>query len=117
MKLKIFYCALVAFAIAVQGCYSQTSPSKKNTVMNNPDQKKNAVYSNTDTTKVALADEEWKKMLSPEVYNVARQKGTERPYTSAFEHSKEIGTYYCAVCGNALFKSDTKWRLVLLKEM
>jgi len=109
MKHRIFYSALVVFTIAVQGCYSQTTPVKKNTVMNNPNQKKSAVYSNTDTTKVVLADEEWKKILSPEVYNVARLKGTERPYTSAFEHSKEIGTYYCAVCGNALFRSDTKF--------
>ncbi|PWJ56004.1 peptide-methionine (R)-S-oxide reductase [Dyadobacter jejuensis] len=52
---------------------------------------------------------EWSKILSPEVYEVARLKGTERPGSSAFEHSKEVGTYYCAVCGNALFKSDTKF--------
>ena len=67
------------------------------------------VYSNTDTTKVTLTDEEWRKILSPEVYQIARQKGTERPWTSQFEHSKEIGTYYCAACGNPLFKSDTKF--------
>jgi len=77
--------------------------------MDNAKNKNNPVYSHTDTGKVVLADDEWKKLLSPEVYHVARQKGTERPGTSAFEHSKEIGTYYCAVCGNALFKSDTKF--------
>ena len=69
----------------------------------------NPVYSKTDKTKVNIADEEWKKILSPQVYHVARQKGTERPWTSEFEHSNEIGTYYCAVCGNPLFKSDTKF--------
>jgi peptide-methionine (R)-S-oxide reductase len=72
-------------------------------------QKKNPVYSNTDTSKVVLSDEEWKKILPSDVYNVARQKGTERPFTSAYETSHETGTYYCAVCGNALFKSDTKF--------
>lgn len=71
--------------------------------------KKNTVYSRTDSQKLALKDEEWKNMLSPEVYHIAREKGTERPFTSKFETSKEIGTYYCAVCGNALFKSDTKF--------
>ena len=40
---------------------------------------------------------------------IAREKGTERPWTSPFEHSAEIGTYYCAVCGNPLFRSDTKF--------
>ena len=58
---------------------------------------------------VNKTDEEWKKILPADVYYVARQKGTERPFTSKFEHSKEIGTYYCAVCGNPLFRSDTKF--------
>jgi peptide-methionine (R)-S-oxide reductase len=69
----------------------------------------NPVYSHTDTSKVSLSDEEYKKILPSDVYYVARQKGTERPFTSPFELSKEIGTYYCAVCGNPLFRSDTKF--------
>lgn len=71
--------------------------------------KENPVYSRSDNSRVALPEEEWEKILSPEVFLVARQKGTERPWTSKFETSKEIGTYYCAVCGNPLFKSDTKF--------
>lgn len=71
--------------------------------------KDNAVYSKTDSSKAVLSDEEYKKILSPEVYHIARQKGTERPWTSKYESFKEIGTYYCAVCGNPLFKSDTKF--------
>jgi len=71
--------------------------------------KKNPVFSHSDTKPVNMSDEEWKKILPAEVYNIARQKGTERPFTSPFETSKEIGTYYCAVCGNPLFKSDTKF--------
>ncbi len=71
--------------------------------------KNNPVYSNTDKTKVELPEEEWKKILPGDVYHIARQKGTERPWTSKFENSKDIGTYYCAACGNALFKSDTKF--------
>ena len=78
---------------------------------NNKDEKKdkNSVYSRTDTSKVNLSEEEWRKVLPADVYNIARQKGTERPWTSKFEGFKEIGTYYCGVCGNALFKSDTKY--------
>ena len=72
-------------------------------------EKKNPVYSNTNSTKVVLSDEEWKKILPSDVYYIARQKGTEKPGTSKFEHSEEIGTYYCAACGNPLFKSDTKF--------
>src|SRR6187549_3405398 len=73
------------------------------------DNSKNPDYSHTDTSKVAVNNEEWKKRLSPEIYRVAREKGTERPGSSEYEHSKEIGTYYCSVCGNALFESDTKF--------
>lgn len=71
--------------------------------------KKTAVYSRTDTAKVALPDAEWRKMLTPEMYYIARQKGTERPWTSKFEKFDEVGTYYCAACGNPLFLSDTKF--------
>jgi len=104
MKWVIF---LLCGAFLAQSCYSQIKPVKQN----NMDDSKtnNPIYSRTDTSKVVLKEEEWKKMLSPEVYYIARQKGTERPWTSKFEDSKEVGTYYCAACGNALFKSDTKF--------
>jgi peptide-methionine (R)-S-oxide reductase len=69
----------------------------------------NPVYSTTDTSPVQLNEEQWKTILSAEVYQIARLKGTERPWTSKFEGFKEIGTYYCAACGNPLFKSDTKF--------
>ncbi len=73
------------------------------------DNTKNQYFSKTDTDKVTVTNEEWKKILPGDVYHVARQKGTERPYTSQYEDFDEIGTYYCAVCGNALFRSDTKF--------
>lgn len=69
----------------------------------------NPVYSRTDKKEVNLTEEQWKKLLPEDVYHIARQKGTERPWTSKYEFSKEVGTYYCAACGNALFKSDTKF--------
>jgi peptide-methionine (R)-S-oxide reductase len=88
--------------------YSQSALTKKTTKMDST-QNKNPVFSKTDTKPVNMSDEEWRKILPADVYNIARQKGTERPWTSPYESSKEIGTYYCAVCGNPLFKSDTKF--------
>ena len=70
---------------------------------------KNKVYSRSDKSKVMLSDEEWKKILPEDVYYIARKKGTERPWSSKYEKFNEAGTYYCAVCGNALFRSDTKF--------
>ena len=90
-------------------CTLVISCNSQNNTNNNMENKKSPHYSNTDTNQVVVPNTEWKKLLSTEVYNVAREKGTERPYTSKFESSKEIGTYYCAVCGNPLFKSDTKF--------
>jgi peptide-methionine (R)-S-oxide reductase len=87
---------------------SQSAPIKKLNTMDSTE-KKNPVFSKTDTSSVNMSDEEWRKILPANVYSVAREKGTERPWTSPYETSKEIGTYYCAVCGNALFKSDTKF--------
>jgi len=72
-------------------------------------EKNNPVYSKTDTSKVALSDEEWQKILPQDVYHIARMKGTERPGSSKYEKFNDAGTYYCAACGNALFKSDTKF--------
>ena len=108
--MKILGSVVAAFILllATQGCYSQNTSSQKKSTMDSTN-KKNLVYSNTDTNKVVLSDDEWKKLLPSDVYYVARQKGTERPNTSEYEKSNEIGTYYCAVCGNALFKSDTKF--------
>lgn len=77
--------------------------------MSEPANTTNPVYNRNDNSKVQLTEEEWKKILTPEVYYIARQKGTERPWTSRFENFKERGTYYCAACGNALFTSDTKF--------
>jgi peptide-methionine (R)-S-oxide reductase len=101
--MKKYLIIILATAFSA-GCYSQTN--KKNAMDSSSN---NPAYSRTDSNKVSLPEDEWKKILSPEVYHVAREKGTERPWTSKFEKSKEVGTYYCAVCGNALFKSDTKF--------
>ncbi len=47
--------------------------------------------------------------LSPELFEVARQKGTEPPFTGKYWDSHEQGMYTCAVCGSELFSSDTKF--------
>ncbi len=49
------------------------------------------------------------KNKNPELYRVARERGTEMPFTGKLLHAKESGVYTCAVCGNELFKSDTKF--------
>lgn len=108
--------ALFFTGLLQQGIFSQNNLPKNNTAKMDSTKKNNAltkegnpVYSITDTSKVGLTEEEWKKILPSDVFYIARQKGTERPWTSKFESLKEVGTYYCAACGNPLFKSDTKF--------
>lgn len=105
IRITLFLC----FALAGMNCsFSQQKPDKKQVPMQE-ESKKTAAFSRTDTGKVNLSDAEWKKVLTPEMYYIARMKGTERPWTSRFEKFEEVGTYYCAACGNPLFLSDTKF--------
>lgn len=61
------------------------------------------------TKKIIKADEEWKKMLTPEQYHITREKGTERPFSGKYNNSKEQGIYRCVCCGADLFSSETKF--------
>ena len=83
----------------------EQSMENKN-VISKPD---NPYYSNTDTTKLNVTDAEWKKVLPEDVYAVAREADTERPFTGKYWNADDKGTYYCAACGNKLFRSDQKF--------
>lgn len=54
-------------------------------------------------------EEEWKKELTPEQYDVLRKKGTEKAFTGKYNDNKEEGMYVCAGCGARLFESDAKF--------
>ena len=97
---------LIVFMLAMSSCYNSTSQKKIKTMEQNP---KSNVYSNTDTNKVTLPDSEWKNILPQEVFEISRMKGTERAFTGKYYEHKEVGTYYCAACGNALFSSNGKF--------
>jgi len=59
--------------------------------------------------KVIKTDAEWKSLLTPEQYNVMRQKGTEAPYSSPLNDIHDAGTFECAACELPLFSSATKF--------
>jgi peptide-methionine (R)-S-oxide reductase len=61
------------------------------------------------TFPVQKTDEEWRRLLTSDQYNVLRRHSTERPGSSALDHEKRRGTFVCAGCGNALFASETKF--------
>jgi peptide-methionine (R)-S-oxide reductase len=59
--------------------------------------------------KIERSDEEWRALLTPQQYQVLRQKGTERAFTGEYYKTTEPGTYVCAACGNDLFSAQTKY--------
>jgi peptide-methionine (R)-S-oxide reductase len=61
------------------------------------------------TDKVVKSDEEWKKVLSGDQYEVLRKAGTERAFTGALVNNHAKGVYRCAACGQLLFNSNTKF--------
>ena len=71
--------------------------------------KKTKSFVSENQNPAEVKNEEWKKVLPKDVYHIAREKGTERPGTGKYYQHSEVGTYYCAVCGNPLFRSNGKF--------
>lgn len=98
-SLAILFAVLLVITTGVNAQHLKTTKGHEN----------NPYYSNTDTKPLNVSNAEWKKILPPDLYAVAREQDTERPFTGKFWNSNTKGTYYCAVCGNLLFRSDAKF--------
>ncbi len=115
MKLQTVHFSIFAFlALFILNACGQSKNKKvassnfktMENVINKPG---NPYYSNSDTTHLNVSNEEWKSILPPDLYAVARNADTERAFTGKMWNSETKGTYYCATCGNKLFKSDQKF--------
>jgi peptide-methionine (R)-S-oxide reductase len=62
-----------------------------------------------DATAITRADDEWRKQLPPESYQVLRHEGTERAFTSPLNDEHRPGVFVCAGCALPLFTSDMKF--------
>jgi peptide-methionine (R)-S-oxide reductase len=107
--MKVIFSILLVVVVLHQSCTSSSFKQKTSITVMDTTKKDNPVYSRTDTAKVEVPEEQWKKILPGDVYNIARQKGTEWAFSGKYWNTKDVGTYYCAACGNALFRSDTKF--------
>jgi peptide-methionine (R)-S-oxide reductase len=68
-----------------------------------------ALISPKDTSKIVKSNGEWKKILSPEVYQITREGGTERAFSGKYWDNHDNGKYHCACCDLPLFGSSTKF--------
>ena len=59
--------------------------------------------------KIVKSEDEWRAELTSEQFHVAREKGTERPYTGELLNVKEPGVFHCVCCGAELFDAETKF--------
>ena len=59
--------------------------------------------------KIVKSDEEWRKQLSPISFAIARQRGTERPFSGPYWNLHDRGMFRCVCCGTALFASAVKF--------
>jgi peptide-methionine (R)-S-oxide reductase len=71
--------------------------------------KEHYMENSTDSGKVVKTDEEWRKQLTQEQYEVTRHKGTEPAFNNKYWDNHEKGTYYCVCCHQKLFTSDKKF--------
>ena len=92
------------------GCASgPSSTAQQKPTSNDMAPGSNPYYSRTDTTVLNVSDAEWKRVLPDSVFAIARESGTERAFTGKYWDFDGLGSYHCAVCGNALFRSDSKF--------
>jgi peptide-methionine (R)-S-oxide reductase len=59
--------------------------------------------------KIRKSDEEWRKILTPDQFRIARKAGTEPPFDNEYWNNHKKGTYSCVCCGLPFFSSETKF--------
>lgn len=110
MFIKCFLASLLFIFNSCGQSKEKYFDSSKNSDMKNEIHKpKNPYYSTADTTRLNVSNEEWKKILSPSLYAVAREADTERAFTGTMWKDETKGTFYCAVCGYKLFEAEQKF--------
>ena len=113
-NMKVLSVAAAAVLVAAAAVWGQQSGSRgggsaaeKKTSQNLADEGKKG--GKVMGRKVVKTDDEWRKLLTPEEFNVTRMEATERPFTGKYTDTYDEGVYRCVCCGAELFRSETKF--------
>jgi peptide-methionine (R)-S-oxide reductase len=98
----------VVLAIASVVSAQQTS-KMRSSAMEQAAEKNPAIAGRLPDSEIPKTDAEWQKRLTPEQFEIARKKGTERAFTGKYWNTKTPGTYRCICCGEPLFRSGEKF--------
>jgi peptide-methionine (R)-S-oxide reductase len=114
-KLPLLIIGLVIFAVIVFIFHNETSvlnslPTAEQAanIENQKPTVEKIISGNFDKS-IMKTDEQWKKMLTPQQYNILREAGTEVPFTGALEYENRKGTYYSVGCNEPVFRSEQKY--------
>ncbi|NOT36983.1 MAG: peptide-methionine (S)-S-oxide reductase MsrA [Saprospiraceae bacterium] len=104
--------------IVISSGFNCAQSTKNNHVVSEDKNKDMVINNNTGepividtlwTEKVIKTDKEWRKILGDEIYQITREMGTERPFTSPLNDNHDYGVYNCIGCNNTLFSSESKF--------
>jgi len=96
--------------IAVLAVFTNCTNSQQQSTTDDVAQVAIPSINTTWTDKVVKTEAEWKQQLSADTYEITREKGTERPFSHAYNDSKKEGVFLCVACQNPLFASNTKFK-------
>ena len=115
MKLRaIFICTAIAVGVVASIAAARSAsmfPNMETAMVSATPVKvsKSEPNAKFDGVRVVKTKAQWKSILTPEQYHILREKGTEQPYTGAYDKNNQAGTYHCAACGLAVFSSKAKY--------
>ncbi|HET6243153.1 MAG: bifunctional methionine sulfoxide reductase B/A protein [Bacteroidetes bacterium] len=102
MKILFLY---LQISLIISACSQQNKKAEENSLGYNNIELQDTSW----TDKVVKTKEEWKKILTPEQYNITREQGTEVKFSSPYNKNHQSGLYYCVSCGIPLFSSENKF--------